>query len=120
MEPEKFLELPVFLPPLDEQKAIADKIDWELEHIRSLIDKTNRSIELLKEKRSALITAAVTGKTDAEKALFLDTYIALIQGEGATVYHRLDCADFDEAAGFVAYNTASAEAMGYTACTKCH
>lgn len=64
MEPEKFLELPVFLPPLDEQKAIADKIDWELEHIRSLIDKTNRSIELLKEKRSALITAAVTGKIE--------------------------------------------------------
>ncbi|WP_374045395.1 YHYH domain-containing protein [uncultured Anaerotruncus sp.] len=68
----------------------------------------------------AAAPAAVTGKTDAEKALFLDTYIALIQGEGATVYHRLDCADFDEAAGFVAYNTASAEAMGYTACTKCH
>lgn len=68
MEPEKFLELPVFLPPMDEQQAIADKIDWELEHIRSLIEKTNRSIELLKEKRSALITAAVTGKIDVRNA----------------------------------------------------
>lgn len=68
MEPEKFLELPVFLPPMDEQQVIADKIDWELEHIRSLIQKTNRSIELLKEKRLALITAAVTGKIDVRNA----------------------------------------------------
>ena len=69
---------------------------------------------------AAAAAPAVTGKTDAEKALFLDTYIALIQGEGSTVYHRLGCTDFDETAGFVAYNTANAEAMGYTACTKCH
>ena len=69
---------------------------------------------------AAAAAPAVTGKTDAEKALFLDAYIALIQGEGSTVYHRLGCTDFDETAGFVAYNTANAEAMGYTACTKCH
>lgn len=68
----------------------------------------------------AVLAPAAAGKTDAEKALFLDTYIALIQGEGASVYHTLDCPDFDETQGFVAYNTANAEAMGYTACTKCH
>lgn len=64
MEPEKFLELPVFLPPLEEQQRIADRIDLELERIRGLIAKTNRSIALLREKRAALITAAVTGKID--------------------------------------------------------
>ena len=31
---------------------------------KRLVAKTKRSIELLKEKRSALITAAVTGKID--------------------------------------------------------
>lgn len=68
MEPEKFLELPIFLPPKSEQEAIADQIDRNLEHIRSLIAKTIRSIELLKEKRAALITAAVTGKIDVRNA----------------------------------------------------
>ncbi|MXO91065.1 restriction endonuclease subunit S [Pontixanthobacter aquaemixtae] len=68
LEPEKFLELPVFLPPMDEQEAIANRIDRELDRIRDLIEKTERSIALLKEKRAALITAAVTGKIDVRAA----------------------------------------------------
>lgn len=68
MEPEKFLELPIFLPPLEEQEAIANRIDRELDRIRGLIEKTERSIALLKEKRAALITAAVTGKIDVRAA----------------------------------------------------
>lgn len=68
MEPEKFLELPIFLPPMDEQEAIANRIDRELDRIRDLIKKTERSIALLKEKRAALITAAVTGKIDVRAA----------------------------------------------------
>lgn len=54
--------------PMDEQVRIADHIARETTLIDSLIEKTNRSIELLKEKRSALITAAVTGKIDVRKA----------------------------------------------------
>ncbi|MDE4176633.1 restriction endonuclease subunit S [Phaeobacter sp. PT47_59] len=68
MEPEKFLELPIFLPPMDEQEAIANRIDRELDRIRGLIEKTEHSIALLKEKRAALITAAVTGKIDVRSA----------------------------------------------------
>jgi len=68
MEPEKFLELPIFLPPMDEQRQIADRIDFELERIRGLIEKSERSIVLLREKRAALITAAVTGKIDVRRA----------------------------------------------------
>ncbi|MRU17069.1 restriction endonuclease subunit S [Roseovarius sp. A21] len=68
LEPEKFLILPIFLPPLEEQRAIADEIDRELDRIRNLIAKTEQSIALLKEKRAALITAAVTGKIDARSA----------------------------------------------------
>lgn len=68
MEPEKFLGLPVFMPPMDEQRRIADQIDIELERIRGLIANTERSIDLLREKRAALITAAVTGKIDVRTA----------------------------------------------------
>lgn len=56
--------VPVFLPSLDEQRAIAARLDREKARIGLLITKTQRSIELLKEHRSALITAAVTGKID--------------------------------------------------------
>ncbi|WP_157935756.1 restriction endonuclease subunit S domain-containing protein [Tsuneonella flava] len=66
MEPEKFLELPIFLPPMDEQEAIANRIDLELDRIRDLIEKTESTIALLKEKRAALITAAVTGKVEVK------------------------------------------------------
>ena len=64
------LRLPVFLnfqmtvPPLDEQVLILDFIEMNATRIDTLIIKTERSIELLKERRSALITAAVTGQID--------------------------------------------------------
>lgn len=56
--------VPVSLPPLEEQRDIAARLDREKARIDLLIAKTERSIELLKEHRSALITAAVTGKID--------------------------------------------------------
>lgn len=51
-------------PPLEEQKLISNFLTSELEHLRKIIKKSERSIELLKEHRTALITAAVTGKID--------------------------------------------------------
>lgn len=56
------------VPPLDEQRQIADYLDTEVSRTDDLIAKTMRSIELLKEKRAALITAAVTGKIDVRNA----------------------------------------------------
>lgn len=64
LEPERFLDLPIFLPPMEEQADIADRIDRETTRIDGLIYETERSINLLTEKRAALITAAVTGKID--------------------------------------------------------
>lgn len=61
---EHFRNLKVCLPPLDEQDKIIQHIETETARISYLIAKTERSIELLKEHRSALITAAVTGKID--------------------------------------------------------
>ncbi len=52
------------LPPLEEQKQIAAFLDKETTKIDTLIEKCETAIELLKERRPALIAAAVTGKID--------------------------------------------------------
>jgi type I restriction enzyme S subunit len=52
------------IPPLDEQRAIATYLDRETEHIDALIDKKQRLIDLLEEKRTALISRAVTEGLD--------------------------------------------------------
>lgn len=52
------------LPPLHEQRAIVAHLDEQTAKIDALIEKAERFIELSKERRSALITAAVTGQLD--------------------------------------------------------
>lgn len=52
------------LPSVDEQKAIVQHVDYETSRIDRLVEKTQRSIDLLKERRAAFITAAVTGQID--------------------------------------------------------
>lgn len=56
------MEVP--LPPEVEQRAIVSHLRRGLSSLDVLLFKTQRSIDLLKERRSALITAAVTGKID--------------------------------------------------------
>ena len=56
--------LPITFPPTEEQSTIATFLDKETTQIDQLIEKKTRFIELLKEKRAALITEAVTGKFD--------------------------------------------------------
>jgi type I restriction enzyme S subunit len=51
--------LRVPIPPLHEQRAIADFLDRETERIDALITAKERVLELLAEKRRALITRAV-------------------------------------------------------------
>ncbi|SCB05784.1 Conserved hypothetical protein [Xanthomonas translucens pv. translucens DSM 18974] len=51
-------------PPVSEQAAIAAFLDAELERLEALQAEAERGIELLKERRSALIAAAVTGQID--------------------------------------------------------
>ncbi len=55
------------LPTLSEQKEISDFLDRETAKIDSLITKARRAIDLLKERRTALISAAVTGKIDVRE-----------------------------------------------------
>lgn len=52
------------VPPLDEQQRIAAFLDAETSTLDALSNKVIDSIEMLREHRSALIAAAVTGKID--------------------------------------------------------
>ncbi|MDY0191812.1 MAG: hypothetical protein RBR22_13900 [Desulfuromonas sp.] len=61
---EDVRRLQVLVPPKEEQAEIAAHVDRQLAHNDSLVEKTERSINLLKERRSAFITAAVTGQID--------------------------------------------------------
>jgi len=60
----KLKEILVIIPPKREQKSIIGYINCEKEKIESLITKISHVMEKLREYRSALITAAVTGKID--------------------------------------------------------
>ena len=56
--------LPVPIPPASEQKAIVTYLDHEIAKLDSLTAEAQRAIDLLQERRTALIAAAVTGKID--------------------------------------------------------
>ncbi|MEY2343195.1 hypothetical protein AB4090_13960 [Acidithiobacillus sp. IBUN Pt1247-S3] len=57
-------DITVCWPTASERVQIAAWIDRETSRIDALIAKSQRSIDLIKERRSALITSAVTGKID--------------------------------------------------------
>ena len=56
------MEVP--LPPPSEQKAIVASLRERTSRLDRLVEATDRTIALLKERRSALIAAAVTGQID--------------------------------------------------------
>ncbi|EAL4540057.1 hypothetical protein DOE89_04100 [Campylobacter upsaliensis] len=53
-------ENPIILPPLQEQKEIAEFLDSKCEKIQNYIDKKQKLITLLQEKKQALINKVVT------------------------------------------------------------
>jgi type I restriction enzyme S subunit len=57
----------VLVPPTDEQKVIADWLDSQTGRIDAMVTKVDTAIERLQEYRTALITAAVTGKIDVRE-----------------------------------------------------
>ncbi len=63
----KSFEIP--LPPRDEQLQIIDWIKSKISRFDEIIRKTEQSIESLKERRSAIITAAITGQIDLQNQL---------------------------------------------------
>jgi type I restriction enzyme, S subunit len=61
---EKYANLNIPMPPRAEQNGIVSYIENKTTKIDNLITKSTKSIDLLKEKRTALISSAVTGKID--------------------------------------------------------
>jgi type I restriction enzyme, S subunit len=61
-------QLPIALPPLAFQQAIADYLDGETARIDSLIEKKRRMVELLEERESSLIEGQLHGhgKVDSD------------------------------------------------------
>ena len=54
-------------PSRNEQQAIADVLEDRIGEFDSLEAQAERAIELLQERRTALISAAVTGKIDVRE-----------------------------------------------------
>ncbi|ETK33372.1 hypothetical protein MPTA5024_24740 [Microbispora sp. ATCC PTA-5024] len=59
--PEVFLRMAVPMPPLEEQRAIADYLDRETARIDTLIEEQQRLIEMLRERRQAVVHRSVGG-----------------------------------------------------------
>ncbi len=66
LDKASYLNETVAFPPLPEQRAIAAFLDRETAKIDTLIAKKERLIELLQEKRTALISRAVTKGLDPD------------------------------------------------------
>ncbi|MDX2194524.1 MAG: restriction endonuclease subunit S [Gemmatimonadales bacterium] len=64
IEPDQFLGLTVHLPPIDEQGLIASFVSTVETRCEALVGDATAAVALLRERRSALITAAVTGQID--------------------------------------------------------
>lgn len=67
--PDDFLRnFEIAFPPIKEQQIITTFLNTETAKFDALTAEANRAIELLKERRSALVSAAVTGKIDVREA----------------------------------------------------
>jgi type I restriction enzyme S subunit len=73
--PSNLASLPVWLPPLSEQRRIAAFLDRETARLDALIARKERLLALLAEKRTALISHAVTKGLDPS-VLMRDSGIA--------------------------------------------
>jgi type I restriction enzyme, S subunit len=70
--PDAFLDMRLAVPPVQEQLAIVDYLDSATAKWTSLVTEAERAIELLQERRTALITAAVTGQIDVRDVIQSD------------------------------------------------
>lgn len=67
--PELFLRLAVAVPPMDEQREIANALDQQTAKIDELISEAERLVDLVLERRSALISGAVNGEVEIELSI---------------------------------------------------
>lgn len=61
---EDYLSINIVLPLIDEQHEIVDYLNMRIGTLKELENLANNTVSLLQERRTALISAAVTGKID--------------------------------------------------------
>ena len=64
ISPEQIMSFQISVPEIGEQRRISSFIRNQLDQMTALFEQASESVELLQERRSALIAAAVTGKID--------------------------------------------------------
>ncbi len=64
ISPEQIQRFKIPVPPIGEQEAIAKRVDRVSRSFDELTAESIKAIEVLQERRAALISAAVTGKID--------------------------------------------------------
>ncbi|MFH0944556.1 MAG: restriction endonuclease subunit S, partial [Planctomycetota bacterium] len=62
-----FKKCPILLPPADEQARIVQRVDFVTDRIDTLSQSVAEASTTLREFRTALISAAVTGKIDVRE-----------------------------------------------------
>lgn len=67
LSPTRYGEINIPLPPLKEQQDIAEYIAQQEKKIKPLRNSIKKSLNLLTERRAAIITAAITGKIHLKK-----------------------------------------------------
>ncbi len=68
LNPARYGSIFIPLPPRDEQQRVTADLDRRRGAVDDVCSRLERQIELLREHRRALITAAVTGRLDVTKA----------------------------------------------------
>ena len=64
LNPTRYGQITIAIPPRGEQAAIIECLNTETAKLDILTAEAERAIDLLQERRTALISAAVTGKID--------------------------------------------------------
>ena len=65
--PDGFFAISIPVPPLSEQREIVARIEEKTRKLEKLHTATRRTIDLLKERREALISEAVSGQLDVAR-----------------------------------------------------
>ena len=74
ISPEQISNFVIPIPPLAEQKAIVATVASESVKFDTLTTEAQHAIDLLQERRTALISAAVTGQIDVRSLEAVATY----------------------------------------------
>ena len=101
----KIVPRKIAIPPLDEQILISEFLEREMEKIDSLVREQQRLIELLKEKRQAVISHAVTKGLDPKTTRAeMNKTLPLLAQKGAKHYGYMDPNQWKKFAQFFADN----------------